>query len=53
MTPKHAFLPRFLFWASDRFPFFNAIVAFTMAFSIKGLFLSEGHFNWLAEETFY
>ena len=46
MTPNHSFNSRFLFWASDRFPIFNAIVAFTMAFSIKGLFLTEGQFAW-------
>ena len=50
MTPTQSFKSRFLFWASDRFPIFNAIVAFTMAFSIKGLFLTEGQFIWQLED---
>lgn len=50
MTPNHSFLSRFLFWTTDRFPIFNAIVAFTMAFSIKGLFLTSGQFIWSFED---
>lgn len=50
MTPTHSFQSRFFFWASDRFPIFNAIVAFAMAFSIKGLYRTAGQFSWQVED---
>jgi hypothetical protein len=50
INEKSPFLSRLLFWASDRFPIFNAIVAFVMAFSIKGLFSREIGFEWSLQD---
>lgn len=46
VTPSSPFIKRYLFWSKDRFPVFNIVVAFVMAFSIKGLFISDTGFNW-------
>ncbi|MFN8847011.1 MAG: hypothetical protein ACK5V3_03255 [Bdellovibrionales bacterium] len=50
INPSNSFFKRFLFWASDRFPIFNIIVAFVMAFSIKGLFSRELGFEWAFQD---
>jgi hypothetical protein len=46
ISSKSPFINRLLFWASERFPLFNFIVAFVMAFSIKGLFSRDQGFLW-------
>lgn len=46
ITPTSSFISRFFYWSNDRFPFFNVIVAFVMAFSIKGIFIGQNAFDW-------
>jgi hypothetical protein len=50
MNQNDSFLQRFFYWSKDRFPFFNVIVSFAMAFSVKGLFLIDGKFVWTLDD---